>query len=138
MPGLDVEVIRHALAVARQRGFAEVELESNGSKFAARLDKSKPVPVSTQSSEQAEEEKAPHLNGLLEIKSPLVGFYQHAKQALEAGQRIQKGEIVAVISALGMANDVESLHDGEVVEVLVSDGDPVQYGQTIAKVRGSE
>ncbi len=134
MPGLDAELIKHALTVAREHGFAEVEIEANGARFAANLEKAKRAPNPPPTSAQTEEHKS---NGFLDIKATLVGYYNQAKPALEAGKTVSKGDVVAVISALGLDNDVESPHSGEVAEVLVSDGDPVQFGQVIARVKGS-
>jgi acetyl-CoA carboxylase biotin carboxyl carrier protein len=131
MPGIDVGLIKHALDVARQRGFAEVEIETEAGKFSASLEKVKKAPQPV--GHVAVPEKPS--NGLFDIKAPLVGYYKQAKPALAAGINVSKGEVIASISALGLANDVESPQGGEVVEVLVADGDPVQYGQVIARVK---
>jgi len=133
MAGLDAELIKHALSVARQHGFAEVEIEAGGAKFAASLEKGKkqPKPVTPVGHEESKS------NGFMDIKAPLVGYYNQVRPALEPGKSVSKGDVVAVITALGLDNDVESPHSGEVTEVLVSDGDPVQYGQVIAKVKVS-
>ena len=131
MPGIDSDLIKHALTVARQHGFAEVEIETDTGKFAASLEKGKklPQPVSL----GAAQEKAS--NGVFDIKAPLVGYYRQAKPALATGISVSKGEVIATISALGLDNDVESMQAGEIVEVLVADGDPVQYGQVLARVK---
>lgn len=135
MPGVDSDLIKHALNVARERGYAEVEIETATGRFAAALEKAKqkpknPSPVTTHPSP----EKAAS-NGVMDVKAPLVGYYNQADLALEPGKTVSKGDVVAVITALGLANDVESPQTGEVVEVLVSDGDPVQYGQVLARVK---
>lgn len=131
MPGLDPSLIKHALTVAREHGFAEVEIEANGAKFAASLEKPKkqPKPVAETASNE------PKTNGFMDIKATLVGYYNQAKPALEPGKSVSKGDVVAVITALGLNNDLESPHTGEVMEVLVADGDPVQYGQVLARVK---
>jgi acetyl-CoA carboxylase biotin carboxyl carrier protein len=134
MPGLDPDLIKHALTVAREHGFVEVEIEADGAKFSASLEKAKKQPKATSASAASNEPKS---NGFLDIKAPLVGYYNQAKPALEAGKSVSKGDVVAVITALGLDNDVESPHSGEVAEVLVADGDPVQFGQVIARVKVS-
>ena len=133
MAGLDSDLIKHALTVARQHGFAEVEIESNGAKFSASLEKSKKQPKPAPQTAANE----PKSNGFMDIKAPLVGYYSQARPALEPGKIVSKGDVVAVITALGLDNDVESPHSGEVAEVLVADGDPVQFGQVIARVKVS-
>jgi acetyl-CoA carboxylase biotin carboxyl carrier protein len=64
-----------------------------------------------------------------------VGYYRADGAKLEVGQTIEKGDVVATIAALGLANDLESPVSGVVTEVLAKEGDPVQYGQVLAKVK---
>ena len=132
---VEPELIRHALEVARSHGFAEVEIELGDARFAGTLERVKGVapakPVSV--SEPVADDHAS--NGYVEIKAPLVGYFQAGKQALAPGAAVQRGDVVAVITALGLSNEVESLHEGEIVDVLVKDGDPVEYGQVLARVK---
>jgi acetyl-CoA carboxylase biotin carboxyl carrier protein len=76
---------------------------------------------------------------LLEIKSPMVGtFYSApepgAKPYIAVGDRISKGQIVCIIEAMKIMNELESEYDGVVREVGVSDSHPVEYGQTLFRV----
>ena len=125
---MDVDLVRHALSVARDRGFAELELTSKAGSFSARLDPIAPKPGAQKAAQPAAE---PQLG---EIKSSLVGFYRAAREPLEVGRTVQKGEVVAIVVALGLANDVESKVSGTVVELLIKQDQPVQYGQVLAKV----
>lgn len=133
MPGIDSDLIKHALRVARERGFAEVEIETETGKFSASLEKVKKLPQTVAQAATSAKEKPS--NGLYDIKAPLVGYYSQAKPALASGINVSKGDVIASISALGLSNDVESPQEGEIVEVLVADGDPVQYGQVIARMK---
>ena len=130
MAELDLDIVRHALGVARRNGFAEVEVAVEGGAFSARLD---PMPPSAPKPLEAQEINAEP--ALVDVKSPMVGYMRDGKTPLAVGQEIQKGKVVAMIEALGLANDVEAPASGEVVEVLVAAGDPVQYGQVIARVK---
>jgi acetyl-CoA carboxylase biotin carboxyl carrier protein len=133
MAGLDSELVRHALQVARQHGFAEVEIALQEATFRAKLD---PAPRRTSQGQSTPAgDTAPSTPDLLTIKAPLVGYYQERPESLAPGQTVRQGEVVAVIAALGLANDVESAVAGEVVDVLVSAGDPVEFGQVLATVR---
>ena len=76
---------------------------------------------------------------LLEIKSPMVGtFYSApepgAKPYISVGDRISKGQIVCIIEAMKIMNELESEYDGVVREVGVSDSHPVEYGQALFRV----
>lgn len=130
MAELDIELVRHALETAKQNGFAEVELEWNGSSFSARLETaSRPAPAPN-----APAAPSAPVEQLLEIKSPLVGYYQPAKLPLEIDRPVKKGEVIAGIAALGLVTEVESQVSGIVVEVLVEPEQAVEFGQPLARV----
>lgn len=131
MATFGAEEIRHALEVARGNGFAEVELGAGDSAFRAVLEPVKRKRPAAASSDGGGTGEVP----LLSIKAPLVGYYADGKVPLIPGATVKKGDVVAVVTALGLANDVESSVAGEIVEVFVQPGDAVQYGQVIASVR---
>lgn len=75
----------------------------------------------------------------LEIKSPMVGtFYSApepgAKAYVSVGDRISKGQIVCIIEAMKIMNELESEFDGVVREVNVTDAQPVEYGQVLFRI----
>jgi acetyl-CoA carboxylase biotin carboxyl carrier protein len=133
MAKLDLELVRHALTVARQHGFAEVELGVGEETFSAKLTPGRPAATKPQAVATGEPEEPKEQ--LQEVKATLVGYYRPAKTPLEVGITVKKGDVVAVIAALGIANDIESPGEGEVVEVLVEPNQPVQYGQVLARIR---
>lgn len=135
MANQDLELIRHALKVARANGVAEVEIEVGKMAFAATLS---PQPLSLRAVTAAAEDETSENGRVQSIVSPLVGYLKPAKEPLRVGQQVAKGSVVAVVSALGLANDVESAFDGVVVEVLVEPDAPVEYGQPIATVKVSQ
>jgi len=132
MASLDPEVLRHALKVARDHGYAEIELAQEDAVFKARLE---PQPKRAKPVVALSEDGTPAEAPLSTIRATSVGYYRPASTPLTVGGQVVKGDVVAVISALGLANDVESTVEGEVVEVCVKDGDPVQYGQVLAQVK---
>lgn len=75
----------------------------------------------------------------LEIKSPMVGtFYTApepgAKPYVSVGDRISKGQIVCIIEAMKIMNELESEFSGVVREMSVSDSHPVEYGQVLYRI----
>jgi acetyl-CoA carboxylase biotin carboxyl carrier protein len=75
----------------------------------------------------------------LEIKSPMVGtFYTApepgAKPYVTVGDRISKGQIVCIIEAMKIMNELESEFSGVVRELSVSDSHPVEYGQVLYRI----
>jgi acetyl-CoA carboxylase biotin carboxyl carrier protein len=76
---------------------------------------------------------------LLDIKSPMVGtFYAApepgAKPYVTEGARISKGQIVCIIEAMKIMNEIESEYDGVVREIVAQDAHPVEYGQPLYRI----
>lgn len=82
--------------------------------------------------------EAPKSN-LLEVKSPMVGtFYAQpepgSKPYVTAGTRIAKRQVLCIIEAMKIMNEIESEFDGVVKEVCVQDAHPVEYGQVLFRI----
>jgi acetyl-CoA carboxylase biotin carboxyl carrier protein len=74
------------------------------------------------------------------ITSPIVGtFYGSPSPDKDAfikeGKEVKKGDTICIIEAMKLMNEIQSEVNGEVIEVLVSDGEMVEYGQGIVKIR---
>ena len=72
-----------------------------------------------------------------EITSPIIGTAYHApepggKKFVEIGKKIKKGDTVMIVEAMKTMNHVPSPLDGVIKEISVEDGQPVEFGQTIA------
>ena len=75
----------------------------------------------------------------LEVKSPMVGTYYGApepgaKPYLTVGERISKGQILCIIEAMKIMNEIESEFDGVVKEILAQNAHPVEYGQVLLRI----
>ncbi|MGQ0537648.1 MAG: acetyl-CoA carboxylase biotin carboxyl carrier protein [Gemmatimonadaceae bacterium] len=84
---------------------------------------------------RVEEPKA----NLLEVKSPMVGTYYAqpepgAKPYVTAGQRVSKGQVLCIIEAMKILNEIESEFTGVIREILVEDAQPVEYGQVLFRI----
>ncbi len=76
---------------------------------------------------------------LLEVKSPMVGtFYQSpepgAKHYVAVGDRVSKGQILCIIEAMKIMNEIESEYAGVLREIAVQDAQPVEYGQVLFRI----
>jgi acetyl-CoA carboxylase biotin carboxyl carrier protein len=74
------------------------------------------------------------------IKSPIVGtFYKAASPTSEAfvsvGDFVEKGTVVCIIEAMKLMNEIESDAAGEIVSILVENGQPVEYGENLFAIR---
>ena len=71
-----------------------------------------------------------------EITSPIIGTAYHApepgaKKFVDVGKKIKKGDTIIIVEAMKTMNHVPSTSDGVVKEILVADGQPVEFGQTL-------
>lgn len=74
------------------------------------------------------------------VKSPMVGtFYlkpaPNAQPYVEIGKKIKKGDILCIIEAMKLMNEIESEFDGEVVEILAKDGETIEYGTPLFRIK---
>ena len=72
----------------------------------------------------------------IRVKSPIIGTAYlapepGAKKFVKVGDKIKKGQTVMIVEAMKTMNHVPSTNDGEVLKVLVDDGQPVEFGQTL-------
>lgn len=73
------------------------------------------------------------------IKSPMVGtFYSSSspkeKAFVKVGDKVQKGQVVCIIEAMKLMNEIESEYDGEIVEICVKNEDVVEFGMPLFKI----
>ena len=73
------------------------------------------------------------------VKSPMVGtFYikpnPSANPYVEVGKKVKKGDILCIIEAMKLMNEIESEFDGEVAEIFIKDGEAVEYGKALFRI----
>ena len=74
------------------------------------------------------------------VKSPIIGTAYlapepGAKKFVEVGDKIKKGQTIMIVEAMKTMNHVPSSSDGEVKKILVNDGQPVEFGQTLVLLK---
>ena len=74
------------------------------------------------------------------VKSPIVGtFYRSAEPGagsfVEIGSAVKKGQVLCIIEAMKLMNEIDSEYEGEVVNIYVENGQPVQYGERLFAIR---
>ena len=83
---------------------------------------------------------APAEEGLHVVKSPIVGTYYEAPSPgappfIKPGDHVTAGQVLCIVEAMKLMNEIESDVAGEVVKLLVSNGQPVEYGQPLFSIR---
>ncbi|MGG3450132.1 acetyl-CoA carboxylase biotin carboxyl carrier protein [Domibacillus aminovorans] len=159
---MKVQEIRELIKLVDQSGIEEFVFESAGSKLKmkkstgtttyaaaseAPIEKSVPVQEAPKSVPVVQEAPAPEApksavdeSNLHKIISPMVGtFYQSpspdADVYVKLGEKINAESVVCIVEAMKLFNEIEAEVDGEIVEILVKDGQLVEYGQPLFLVK---
>src|SRR6478672_156707 len=74
------------------------------------------------------------------VKSPIVGTFYRASEPsapalVEIGTAVKKGQVLCIIEAMKLMNEIDSEYDGEIVNIYVENGQPVQYGERLFAIR---
>jgi acetyl-CoA carboxylase biotin carboxyl carrier protein len=74
------------------------------------------------------------------VKSPIVGTFYRAPEPgaadfVEIGATVKKGQVLCIIEAMKLMNEIDSEYDGEIVSIYVENGQPVQYGERLFAIK---
>lgn len=148
-----IEEIKELMSKMKETGLGELELQEGDYKLklAAKKDRvvqtiatpasaafvasAPPAQVSAETASPAEEA----MEGTL-LKAPIVGTYYSAPSPdkdpfVFVGKQVKKGEVLYIIESMKLMNEIQAECDGEVVKLLVKNGDPVEYDQPIMVIR---
>lgn len=98
-----------------------------------------PVPAAAAPAAADTAEKEPEIEGN-QVKAPLVGtFYaapaEGADPFVSVGDTVKKGQVIGIVEAMKLMNEVESDFDGTVTDILVENGEMVEYGQPLVVIK---
>lgn len=124
-PELTPEDVKEILRLVDGSRFDEFELETP--RFSIRF---------SRKGETAAAAPAPAANGLLEVTSPMVGTFYRAPSPgadpfVQVGDTVKEGQTLCIIEAMKLLNEIESDVAGVVKEILVENGQAVEYGQPL-------
>ena len=140
------ELCEGNLRLALRRGHEPIIVQQGAAAPAAAMPAAEPVKVQASpeakaetSAEKEPEEKAPEKKEGNIVKSPLVGtFYAasspDAEPYVKPGDKVKKGQVLGIIEAMKLMNEIESEYEGTVEEILVSNEEVVEYGQPLYKI----
>jgi acetyl-CoA carboxylase biotin carboxyl carrier protein len=157
---VNLDDVREILELMRDNGLAEFEIERDGLKLRLRKDStgsvvSAPIvaaaytqsgvvaaaiPAATPAAPAAPPEVAGTEIELAVVKSPIVGtFYRSSEPGasafVEIGASVKKGQVLCIIEAMKLMNEIDSEYDGEIINVYVENGQPVQYGERLFAIK---
>ena len=149
---MNIKQIRELAQIAAENGLSAIEIAEGENRVRIERAVSAPAAIPTVVSMPMAAPAAPapapaaeaeetnvDFNRTREIKSPMVGvFYAapspDAKPFVEVGSKVKKGDIVCIVEAMKLMNEITAEFDGEVVDICVHNGDVVEYGQTLLKL----
>ena len=159
---MDLDDVKQILDLVREHDLAEFELERDGLKVrvrkagrevgvapptmpllsAAPLAPGGPAPVSPQPAVPGPTAETLDTVDLGVINSPIVGtFYRSSEPSapafVEVGDVVRKGQVLCIIEAMKLMNEIESDRDGEIAAIYVENGKPVQFGERLFAVKVS-
>jgi acetyl-CoA carboxylase biotin carboxyl carrier protein len=149
---MDFDEIKQILDMMREHDIAEFELERDNVKLrlrkgaaghwsatpASHMPYAPPMPAPPQASAGGAD-AAPVLApadealDLAVVKSPIVG----AKPFADVGDMVRKGQVLCIIEAMKLMNEINAECDGEIIKCYVENGQPVQYGERLFAIRPS-
>jgi acetyl-CoA carboxylase biotin carboxyl carrier protein len=144
---VDPKVLHELIQVFQSAGVSDLEVERNGLRVRLRREGRAPqtqapevaIPVSDQTRRAlpAEAPAAARSDaGLVTVTSPIVGiFYRSASPEAEpyvdVGSYVRKGQVLCIVEAMKLMNEIESEFDGRVAEILVENAKPVEFGEPL-------
>jgi len=138
---MELEDLKELIELLKDTDVTELQIEKEGTKVKIRREKllsSLEIPVhkSVAFHEKIVAETEEETQRLVTVTSPIVGtFYRasspEASPFVEVGSKVSKGQVLCIVEAMKLMNEIESDVDGIMVKVLVENGQPVEYGEPL-------
>lgn len=139
---MELEDLKELMGLLKDTDVTELQIEKDGVKVKIKREKFfghlEVPPVMHEKREIKKEEivQTEAEGRLLTVTSPIVGtFYRSpspdAEPFVDVGTRVKKGQVLCIIEAMKLMNEIESEVDGVVVRILVENGHPVEYGEPL-------
>ena len=145
---MNLKEIKEMIQLMNENGLSEIEIEKDGLKIRLRkgsggaIESSvvenapAPAPGAMGGAASGGKLPAPASAQRASIKSPMVGtFYSapapDAASFVQPGSQVDVGQVICVIEAMKLMNEIKSEVRGKIVEILVHNGDPVEFGQPL-------
>ena len=142
-PGIDAEAIRELSRLLNETGLTEIEIEKQGARLrvsraavTATMAPSAPAPPAAPSAPAAAPASGPHPGA---VPSPMVGTVYVASEPgkpplISVGQSVKEGDTIFIVEAMKTMNAIPAPRAGVVKEISVENGQPVEFGQTLAVI----
>jgi len=132
---MEIEELKKFIKFMDDNGLAELEIEEEGKRIRLKRNVAGSPVVSSAPLVPSQEAKTSKEN-VVEIKSPMVGtFYRApspgAKPYIEVGEIIKPGDVVCIVEAMKLMNEIKAEVGGKIIQIPIENGEPVEFGQNL-------
>jgi acetyl-CoA carboxylase biotin carboxyl carrier protein len=142
---MEMENIIKLIKTVSESNLTSFEYEEEGSRLSLQINRNEvyhdtPESVSVQNNLEVKQSETPCKSNNLVISSPTVGTFYTAKSEgsepyIAVGDIVKKGQIIGIVEAMKLMNEIESEYDGVVEEILVKNKDMIEYGQPLVSLK---
>jgi acetyl-CoA carboxylase biotin carboxyl carrier protein len=145
--GLDLDILKDIIQILKDEDLSEICIEQNDIKIKVKQNINQAAIATQGAAIMATDAETSHLpeneivaEELAVITAPMVGTFYRASSSdseayVDVGDKIKAGQVICVIDAMKLMNEITTDIDGEVVEILLEDGQAVEYDQAIFRIR---
>ncbi len=148
---MNLEKLKEIIRLFQESSLTSLEVEEEGIRYRLKRDghrdnsqgqvsagSAKP-PYSGQTAQPEQADGGPDFNRITEVKSPVVGIFYEApepgaKPFVQVGDRVKKDDVLCLIEVMKQVTEVTAPKDGQVVDICLSNGSVVEFGQTLMKL----
>jgi acetyl-CoA carboxylase biotin carboxyl carrier protein len=148
---MELDEIRELIELLKETDVTELQVEREGTKLKIRREKylssfdafrAVKQPAASSDAAKTLREEAAEEKQLATITSPIVGIFHRAPSPesqpfVEVGSMIKKGQVLCIVEAMKLMNEIESDTDGMVSKILIENGQPVEYGEPLFLIEPS-
>lgn len=139
---MELDEIRKLIDLLKETDITEIQVERDGVKLKIKRERfMRSFEIESQNVKQAgslaeAKEEAEDTQRLITITSPIVGVFHRspspeAPPFVEAGSTVKKGQVLCIVEAMKLMNEIESDADGVISKILIENGQPVEYGEPL-------
>lgn len=153
---MNLKEIKEMISLMQENNLTELELEREGLKIRLRrggaaagagapnivierTPQAEQNMVYAQPQQQSAAPQAPAKSSGLEVKAPMVGTFYRAPSPdsdpfVEIGTEVEIGQVICIVEAMKLMNEIKSEVKGKVKEILIDNGDPIEFGQVLFRI----
>ena len=143
---MELDEIKNLIELLKDTDITEIQIEREGAKLKIKKEKllssfdvSPSVTHTPAAGPSVVKEETDDKN-FVEISSPIVGMFfrsssPDAEPFIEVGSNVKKGQVLCIVEAMKLMNEIDTDNDGVVMDILVENGHPVEYGEPLFLIK---